>query len=343
MVAFSKNYPSNSQVQRGGQTKIVELASYPLKKYSAVGGSLCFRKEFAPFVPKKTPKNRFSCPWRNLFAMGIRIGCGSWGDDEYVGLLFPKSLPSGERLTGYARWFDHVEINSSYYRTPRAEATAKWVKQSPKGFLFDIKLHRAFSRNPAKVAAEGNLLDYLREGVEPLRQAGKLGTFLLVLDPSFSPEKHRIQELDLLAEKLKPDTLAVELRHTDWVNAKNRAATLAYFRERGLSWVGVDMPRLKDTSLMPVMDEVTNPKLAYLRLHGRNKGYLKAKSAAERHTYEYPAKELKELAARIGIMAEKAQEVRVVANNHAEDFAPRTALALMRLLGQAVPEPLAAS
>jgi uncharacterized protein YecE (DUF72 family) len=275
--------------------------------------------------------------------MGIRIGCGSWGDDEYVGLLFPKSLPSGERLSGYARWFDHVEINSSYYRTPRADATAKWVKQTPKGFLFDIKLHRAFSRNPAKVAAEGGLLDYLREGIEPLRQAGKLGTFFLVLAPDFSPEKHRIQELNLLAEKLQPGTLAVELRHTDWVNAKNRAATLAYFRERGLIWIAVDMPRLKDTSLMPVMDEVTNPQLAYLRLHGRNKKYLQAKSAEERHLYEYPARELKELAARIKLMAEKAGEVRVVANNHASDFAPKTALALKRLLGQPLPDAMAVS
>jgi uncharacterized protein YecE (DUF72 family) len=270
--------------------------------------------------------------------MGIQIGCGSWGDDEYVGLLFPKSLPTGERLTGYARSFGHVEINSSYYRTPRAEATEKWVKQTPKDFLFDIKLHRAFSNNPAKVAAEGGLLDYLREGVEPLRKAGKLGTFLLVLAPNFSPEKHRIEELDLLAEKLKPGTLAVELRHTDWVDAKNKARTLDYFRERELTWVAVDMPRLKDTSLMPVTDEVTNSRLAYLRLHGRNKSYLKAKSAAERHTYEYPAKELKELAARIKTMAEKAENVRVVANNHAQDFAPKTALALMKLLGQPVPE-----
>ena len=273
--------------------------------------------------------------------MGIRIGCGSWADDEYVGLLFPKALSTGERLTSYARWFDHVEINSSYYRSPRADATANWVQQTPKGFLFDIKLHRAFSRNPAKVAAEGKLLDFLKEGVEPLRQAGKLGTYFLVLAPDFSPAKHRIEELDPLVEKLKPGTLAVELRHTDWVDAKNRATTLGYFRERGLTWIAVDMPRLKDTSLMPVLDEVTNPKLAYLRLHGRNKNYLKAKSGAERHTYEYPTSELKELAQRIQAMAAKAEEVRVVANNHAEDFAPKTALALKRLLGQPLPPPLA--
>ena len=146
-------------------------------------------------APEKEGGIAFRTVWRNLNAMGIRIGCGSWGDDEYVGLLFPKSLPTGERLTGYACWFDHVEINSSYYRTPRADATAKWVKQTPKSFLFDIKLHRAFSRNPAKVAAERlghadpTLFTNLYSHVTPTMQqdaAERIGVLLFgpVEDPS---------------------------------------------------------------------------------------------------------------------------------------------------------------
>ena len=74
---------------------------------------------------------------------------------------------------------------------------------------------------------------------------------------------------------------------------------------------------------------MTQPELAYLRLHGRNRaGYLKGGSAATQHLYRYKEAELDELAARIRMIAKKARDVRVVCNNHAKDFAPRAALAL---------------
>ena len=45
------------------------------------------------------------------------------------------------------------------------------------------------------------------------------------------------------------------------------------------------------------MDAVTNPKLAYLRVHGRNtEGYLTGRSVAERFGWEYTDEELEEIA-----------------------------------------------
>jgi uncharacterized protein YecE (DUF72 family) len=225
-----------------------------------------------------------------------------------------------------------VEVNSSYYRTPQPATSKQWIAETPPGFLFDVKLHRAFSRSPGKVAKDGKLLSYLLKGVAPLIKAKRLGAFLLVLAPDFGPEKHSIEEIDELAKKLAPHPLAVELRHRAWVQGKARAATLAYFRKRGITWVAVDMPRIADSTIMPVVDEVTQPRLAYLRLHGRNPGWLEADSAAARHAYFYSEAELKELAARIKRLAGKAERVRVVANNHHRDFAPKTVLALRALL-----------
>jgi uncharacterized protein YecE (DUF72 family) len=264
--------------------------------------------------------------------MAIHIGCGSWADSEYVGLLSPRGLPPQMRLSAYAMWFDHVEVNATYYAAPRKEAVRKWVESTPATFVFDIRLHRAISMSPEK-AAKGKLLDYFLAGLEPLFQAKKMGAFLLVLSPSFSPERHGLAELDALIDRLRPHTLAVELRHSAWVKGKARAATMEFFRDRNLSWVAVDMPRLEDSDLMPVVDEVTNPSLAYLRLHGRNAKWREAGSAAERHLYAYDDEELNEIVQRVRRLARRAREVRVVANNHARDFAPRTALALKERLG----------
>jgi uncharacterized protein YecE (DUF72 family) len=264
--------------------------------------------------------------------MAIRVGIGSWADPEYTGVLYPEDLPAKKRLEGYAKHFDHVEVNSSYYATPKRKVVEGWVNQTPAAFTFTVKLHRAFSQSPDKTARKGELTKLLLEAMQPLMEAQKLSAFLLVLPPSFAPERHQLSELDAVADKLAPHPLAVELRHSEWVTGERRTETLAYFRERKIAWVAVDMPRIRKSTLMPAVDEVTDPRLAYLRLHGRNKNYLEAKTAAEGHTYDYTGREMREIAERVRKLAANAQDVHVIANNHAQDFAPKAALALKRLL-----------
>jgi uncharacterized protein YecE (DUF72 family) len=170
--------------------------------------------------------------------------------------------------------------------------------------------------------------------LNPWSARKKFGALLLVLAPFFRPGKHALTELDALAERVRPHLLAVEMRDRGWIDGAQRERTFAYFQEHRMTWVTVDMPPLKDDSLLPFIDEVTDPRLAYVRLHGRNPEYLEAKSAAERHTYLYPAKELGALTKRIAKLAQRAKDVRVVANNHAQDFAPRTALELRKLFSR---------
>jgi uncharacterized protein YecE (DUF72 family) len=259
--------------------------------------------------------------------MAIHLGIGSWGDDAYVGVLYPPRLPKAERLSEYARSFSHVEVNSTYYAIPQPSAVRAWVKQTPENFTFSIKLHRAFAQSPAK-AADGSLIERLRSAVAPLVDAGRLANFFIVLPPRFGPDRHGLDELDGLAAKLAPHVLAVELRDRAWISGSRKAETFAYFRQRKLVWIGVDLPRIPSSALMPPVDEVTNPAQVYLRLHGRNPKYLEAESAAEGHHYAYAAREITTLATRVRKVAAKAKDVFVICNNHAEDFAPKAALAL---------------
>lgn len=272
---------------------------------------------------------------------GISVGIGSWTDKEYKGLLFPKGLPDNQRLATYATWFNHVEVNSSFHHLPSTAFVQNWVAQTPAGFVFDFKLPKEFTFDPEGSARAEKPLSYLMGVTRPLVEAKKLGAFFLVMPPAFGPKKRRLEELDLLAEKLRPHLLAVELRHNGWVDAEERERTLDYFRTRQLVWIAVDMPRIERSTIMPPIDEVTNPRMAYLRLHGRRPDWLTVKGDTEgKHTYEYPAVELEEIAVRVKALATKAETVHVVANNHAEDYAPKAALALQRLLGIARREPL---
>jgi uncharacterized protein YecE (DUF72 family) len=272
--------------------------------------------------------------------MNIHVACGSWADDEYVGVLYPEDLPSKQRLSGYARWFDHVEVNSTYYAIPQRSTVEGWLAQTPPGFTFNVKLHRVFSQSPARAAQEGELVSKLLAAVEPLVKQNRLAAFFLVMPPSFGPDRRKLAELDAIAEALRPHVLAVELRHRAWVTGVQKQKTLDYFRERRLAWIAVDMPQIEDSTLMPPVDAVTDPRCAYFRLHGRNARYLEAKTAEEGHTYAYNEVELKELAERVRRVGGQAEFVHVVANNHAQNFAPKTALALQKLFGIQPPSPV---
>lgn len=263
----------------------------------------------------------------------ISVGIGSWTDKDYKGLLFPKGTADNERLTVLATWFDHVEVNMSYHRIPPVKFVENWVQQTPARFVFDFKLPKEMSLDPAGAAKNERLMGRFVGSARPLIEAKKLGAFFLVLPPSFGPKKHRLEELDGLVEKLRPHLLAVELRHSGWVEAEQRDATLDYYRTRELVWIATDMPRIAGSSIMPLTDEVTNPRMAYLRLHGRRPDWLELKDQTERHTYPYPEDELRDIAARARVLAAKAEQLHVVANNHAQDYAPKTALALQWLLG----------
>jgi uncharacterized protein YecE (DUF72 family) len=274
--------------------------------------------------------------------MAIRIGCGSWADKEYEGLLYPKKTPSAERPGHYAKHFERIELNASYHSIPSAATMAGWASQTPDGFFFDVKLHRRFCEAPHS-AAESDLMGRTIESIQPLLVAKKLGAFLLTLPPSFGPGSRKLEEVDLVAEKLRPYApLAVELRDRRWVKDEALDSTLAFFRQRELVWVALDLPRLDANPILPPIDEVTHPRMAYMRMHGRNPNYLKrGGDASERHNYQYSEEELTEIVGRIQKLAARATDVHVSANNHFNDYAPKTARRLRELLRQPVPPPLA--
>jgi uncharacterized protein YecE (DUF72 family) len=284
----------------------------------------------------------------------ILVGTSSWADPGFVKEWYPPKLPAKERLPWYARRFDLVELNSSFYAVPDRNTVHGWVKVTPPDFMFDVKAHRALSRHSAPVDSlppdlrelhgtpelERPLAERLVEETAPLREAGKLGTYLLQLTPAFSPRKHRLEELDSLTAILGEHGLAIELRNRNWVEGEQREATLDWFADRGVAFVGVDAPPGDNFQIMPPIDAVTNPRIAYMRAHGRNtQGYLTGRSVAERFAWQYTDDELDEIAGRARTLAESAGEVHVAFNNNRGDDAPTAAQRFRALLGQEVPGP----
>jgi uncharacterized protein YecE (DUF72 family) len=288
----------------------------------------------------------------------ILVGTSSWADPGFVEEWYPPGMDARDRLAWYARRFDAVEVNSSFYAVPEPGTVTRWAQVTPKGFIFDYKLHRALSRHAAQVdslppdlregldvgprgrvrltpSLERELVARTLEAVRPLEQAGKMGAFLLQLTPSFSPRRHELDELAALVEALGDRPLAIEFRHRGWVEDERLESTLEWLSDHNAAFVAVDAPKQVEVPIMPDIDAVTRPDLAYIRLHGRNaEGYLKGKSVAERFGWDYSNEELEEVAERARAMAEDAGFVHVMFNNNRGADAPTSARKFRMLMDQ---------
>jgi uncharacterized protein YecE (DUF72 family) len=123
------------------------------------------------------------------------------------------------------------------------------------------------------------------------------------------------------------------------VECGNLDATLEFFRKYSATLVSVDAPAESHFTIMPPdLNAITNPALAYLRLHGRDaKAYTTGKTVAARFNYDYSDEEIGEVADRARELAKEADEVHVVFNNNALDYAPHAALRMRKALGQMIP------
>jgi uncharacterized protein YecE (DUF72 family) len=174
-----------------------------------------------------------------------------------------------------------------------------------------------------------------------IRDARKLGVLLLQLSPAFSPRKHQLSELEPLIEMLSDYELAIEFRNRNWAVGDRMESTTGFLRKHRAIFVNVDAPASDHFTVMPSdVDEVTNTKIAYLRLHGRNaKAYITGKTVASRFNYDYEDEEIVEVADRSNELARRARDVHVIFNNNNLDYAPRAALRLRKALGQIVKPP----
>ncbi|MGI8955399.1 MAG: DUF72 domain-containing protein [Chthoniobacterales bacterium] len=289
----------------------------------------------------------------------ILVGTASWSDPGFVERWYPPKLPAGDRLPWYAEHFGMVEVNSTFYAVPDTRLVERWVRGTLEDFVFNVKLHRLLSRHAAVLKSlppalqrnaaadpkgkveltkklEHALLEQIVAAVEPLRAANKFGAFLLQLSPAFSPRKHELAELDDLLARLASLGVVVELRNRNWTEREQLAATLDYFQQHHTALALVDAPDEAHFTIMPSgLNEVTNRRLAYLRLHGRDaEAYLRGKTVAERFYYDYSDEEIAEVAERATKLAGEVEQVHVVFNNNALDFAPHAALRLRAALGQ---------
>ncbi|MCL5979137.1 MAG: DUF72 domain-containing protein [Gammaproteobacteria bacterium] len=241
-----------------------------------------------------------------------RIGCAGWYYPHWRGPFYPDGLPAHGWLDFYARHFDTVEINSSFYRLPGEKALYTWQERTPSGFCFASKASRLITHRKKLSAAEGALAVFLGR-MEIL--GGKLGPFLFQLPPHW---RRNAQRLDRFLNDLPPGhRYAFEMRDPSW----HHPEVYALLRAHNAAFCIFDLAGFQ--SPLELTADFT-----YLRLHG---------PGAVAYAGCYGTDALSIWAARIRSWRDLSA-VHVYFNNDQAAYATRNALELKSILALSMDE-----
>lgn len=263
------------------------------------------------------------------------VGTSGWSYPESEGTWKGYFYPPGTKneLEYYSRFFNTVEVNSSFYRPPNPAYVENWAKRTPSGFLFTVKLWQKFTHPKMYLESSGKEavichedIDMFRRSLEPLVKAGKMGALLAQFPPSFKNDDFGRQVLEIIAREFGQYRLAVELRHKSW---SDDPAIADLLRQFNIAWVQIDEPKFSSsiaTELPATAD------FAYFRFHGRNAENWWNGTTETRYQYLYSPEEIRELTEKVKAASEKTSVTFAFFNNHWKAYAPRNAGDMIKAL-----------
>jgi uncharacterized protein YecE (DUF72 family) len=245
-------------------------------------------------------------------ARTIRIGCSgwnytSWRDEFYEG------KPARLWLQQYAQHFDTVEVNNTFYRLPLRSSVARWVAETPPGFLFAVKASR-YLTHIKRLADLGSGIARYYERIEPLVRSPKLGPVLWQLPATLKRDDDRLASA---LTAFPPGRHCFEFRHPSWF----AEPVYELLRAHGAALVIGDRPEVREFQA-----HVFTAGWTFVRFHYGSRG----------RRGNYSDGELEEWARRF---EDWSRDVEILAyfNNDWEVFAVRNALWLKRRLSASVP------
>ncbi len=176
-----------------------------------------------------------------------------WSYSFWKGNFYPENIASREFLAFYARQFNTVEVDSTFYRIPRRQTVIDWKNQTPQDFLFSLKFPQVITHVKMLQNCEEEATVFF-ERVGLLEE--KLGALLLQFPPTFG-----IEHVPLLRDFLK--TLPKQHRYV--VEVRNKKLLNDSFYSI-LSDSNVALARV-DSPFMPPISEVTSDFI-YMRWEG---------------------------------------------------------------------------
>lgn len=169
--------------------------------------------------------------------MSLYLGLPQWSHPAWPGQLLGVGAKPAEHLAHYARVFNTVEGNTTFYASPTPETVRRWADAVPPQFRFSFKFPQAISHQSDLVSAGKQVTDFIQL-LAPLH--GQLGLLKLQLPARFGPAG--LPRLAAFFEGLPQDfTYALEVRHPDFF-AKGEAerALNRLLMDKGINRIMLD-------------------------------------------------------------------------------------------------------
>jgi uncharacterized protein YecE (DUF72 family) len=238
----------------------------------------------------------------------IHIGCSGWNYASWKHEFY-GGLPARDWLDHYAKHFDTVEVNNTFYRLPNRDAVANWERTAPPGFLFSIKASR-YLTHVKRLGDLGPGLDRFYDRLQPLLGSPKLGPILWQLPPTFQRDDGRLRSA--LEQLPAGQRHCFEFRHASWFTEE----VYDLLRRHGAALVIADRPEVRQ-----FQSRVFTAPWTFVRFHYGSRG----------RRGNYSETELQEWAERFRAWSAD-REIFGYFNNDWEVFAVRNALRLRELL-----------
>ncbi|MBT8383074.1 MAG: DUF72 domain-containing protein [Ignavibacteriaceae bacterium] len=264
------------------------------------------------------------------------IGTAGWSYKDWVPNFYPKNQSTKfDWLQFYSRYFNCVEVNSTYYAYLSPKIVEGWIRKVSDNvdFIFHVKLHQDFTH---KRKYDEQNVKAVRYNLDLLAKAERLGGLLIQFPYSFPYDNSATQFIQDLKDIFPNYKNFVEVRHSSWQNKK----AFDFFKQANLTFCTIDQPQIEQAiSFEPI---IINDK-AYIRFHGRNieawknsiNNFSKKQSyeeRSERYKYLYSPGELIEIEQKIKSIQKKVKEVHIITNNHPQGDAVANAFELIHLL-----------
>jgi uncharacterized protein YecE (DUF72 family) len=239
----------------------------------------------------------------------IRVGTSGYLYRHWRGVLYPEGLGQREWLPWYARWFDTVEMNATFYRLPSAAAVDHWREIVPGGFTFAVKGSRYLTHLKRLLDADTGIAHFYG----PVAHFGpKLGPVLWQLPPRMKPDPGR---LDRFLSGVPAGRHAVEFREAEWYTEE----TCDVLEAHGAAFCEHDQ--------IPRPPPRRTGGWRYLRFHG----------TTGRYGGRYGPEALRPVATDLRGSAGDGEDAFVYFNNDIGGHAVHDALTLLALLGEVRP------
>ncbi len=148
----------------------------------------------------------------------LYVGTSGWQYRDWRGAFYPEELAQGRWLDHYARHFQVVEVNNTFYHLPEAATFARWARETPDGFVMVVKMSRYLTHLKRLLDPADPVARFLSRA----RQLGrKLGPVLVQLPPRFEVRPERLEAA--LGRFDRDVRVAVEFRDGSWYTDEVRA------------------------------------------------------------------------------------------------------------------------